>query len=311
MDFESFLYTYQKKEVEHFKNRVGPNPLVSICVQTYLHENFIEECLNNILCQQTTFDFEILLGEDCSNDKTRQICISYAEKYPEKIRLFLHRPENKISVNGALTGNFNFFYNFFSARGRYIAVCEGDDFWGDPLKLQKQFDFMENYPSYSICYHGFKIVDEHSKVIESKKAFSIKKDLTATELMHPISHPGTLTIFFRNALEKVPEEAVKVVTLDIFIYSLLGQHGNGKYLSEIKPAFYRTHSSGMWSAIDLDKKLTLKIISYKMISSYYRRIGLNKSSRFFDKIIFKTKGYLIYWHLKNFRFKKIIPLLKD
>ena len=122
-------------------------PLVSICVQTYQHAPYIAECLEGLLKQKTTFPYEIILGEDESNDGTRDICKAYAKKYPEIIRLFLRRREDVIYINGNATGRYNFIQNLRTARGKYIALCEGDDYWTDPLKLQKQVIFLENiYP---------------------------------------------------------------------------------------------------------------------------------------------------------------------
>ena len=153
MNFQEFLDKYQVVPVEHYVNKVVDNPVVSICVMTYQHVNFIKECLDGILMQETNFDFEVLLGEDASTDGTREICIEYAEKYPNKIKLFLHRRENNISIGGSPTGRFNFFYNLFSANGKYIALCEGDDYWTDPKKLQKQMDFLEENIEYGLI-HG-------------------------------------------------------------------------------------------------------------------------------------------------------------
>lgn len=110
--------------------------------------------------QKTDFPFEILLGEDASTDGTREICIEYANKYPDRIRLFLPDRRNNIAVLGKATGRFNILYNVFSARGRYIALCEGDDYWTDPLKLQKQFLFIRNDKSIAMCAHDVEIVYE-------------------------------------------------------------------------------------------------------------------------------------------------------
>src|SRR5690606_4409195 len=115
------------------------NPVVSVCVQTYQHAPYIRECLDSILMQKTDFPFEILLGEDESSDGTREICIEYAEKFPDKIKLFLHRRENNIQIFGYPTGRFNFLTNLYSSNGKYIAICEGDDYWTDSDKLQKQY----------------------------------------------------------------------------------------------------------------------------------------------------------------------------
>ena len=111
MTFEEFNDKYQKVPVEEYPNSVSTKPTVSVCVQTYQHTHFIRDCLEGILMQETDFPFEILLGEDASTDGTREICIEYADKYPDKIRLFLHHRENNISIGGSPTGRFNFMFN--------------------------------------------------------------------------------------------------------------------------------------------------------------------------------------------------------
>lgn len=298
MNFQEFKTLYQFQEVKEYPNTISRYPKVTVCVQTYNHELFISKCLESILEQETDFSFEILISEDDSSDKTREICIAFADKYPNKIKLFLHDRKNNIQFEGEPTGNFPTIYNLFSAKGKYIAICEGDDFWGDPLKLQKQFDFMEAKPSYSICYHDFKIVNKGGEIIKSDKAFSFKKDLEARELMHPVFHPATLTIFFRNKLKELPEEIMKVITIDAFIYILLGHFGRGKFLNSIEPAFYRIHANGIWSARKLDKKLLAKIETYKAISRFYLKKGKTESSLLFLKKIIKLKLYLIYLSFK-------------
>src|SRR5699024_4437306 len=98
MDFEDFKSSYQKFPVEHYPNSAPYNPMVSVCVQTYQHGYYINECLDGIVMQETDFSYEILLGDDGSTDGTRESCVEYAEKYPDKIRLFLHNRENNIKV---------------------------------------------------------------------------------------------------------------------------------------------------------------------------------------------------------------------
>jgi len=163
MNFEEFKEKYQKVPVDLFPNVVTVNPFVSVCVQTYQHVAYIKDCLEGILMQQTNFPFEILLGEDQSTDRTREICTEYAKKYPDKIRLFLHHRENNIKIKGRPTGRFNFLYNLFCARGKYIAMCEGDDYWTDPLKLQKQVDNMETNSDVNICSHRSVKIDDKLK----------------------------------------------------------------------------------------------------------------------------------------------------
>lgn len=164
MTFEEFKKKYEKVPVERYPNAVSDKPLVSVCVQTYNHAVYIRQCLDGILMQQTDFDFEILLGEDDSADGTRKICIEYADKYPDKIRLFLHRRENNIRIGGGPTGRFNFLYNVFSSTCKYLALCEGDDYWTDPLKLQKQVNILENDCSLAGCFHDVKVLKRRGTV---------------------------------------------------------------------------------------------------------------------------------------------------
>ena len=116
MDIEEFKDKYEHKKVKEYTNSVVKNPLVSVCIQTYQHENYIKECLDGIITQKTDFQFEVLLGEDASDDSTRAICISYAKSYPNKLRLFLHHRENNISIGNRSSGRFNFIYNLHNAK---------------------------------------------------------------------------------------------------------------------------------------------------------------------------------------------------
>ena len=130
-------------------------PLVSICCITYNHASFIRKCLDGFLMQQTTFPIEILIHDDCSTDGTTEIIREYEAKYPDLI-FPLYEEENQYQQGKAAEIDF---YNYRRARGKYIAYCEGDDYWTDPLKLQKQVDFMEANPEYSVCFHDFQVYD--------------------------------------------------------------------------------------------------------------------------------------------------------
>lgn len=126
----------------------SPNILVSIVCITYNHEPYLRKALDGFLMQETDFSVEIILAEDCSTDGTRTICEEYAAKYPDKIN-YIFRDHN-------VGYNENEFEAMCAAKGKYIAYCEGDDYWTDPLKLQKQVDFLESHPEYSVCWHRCK-----------------------------------------------------------------------------------------------------------------------------------------------------------
>ena len=142
LDFEAFKERYEKVPVEEYPNNVReavPTPVVSVHLLTYNHADYIREAIESVLMQEVDFPMEIVLGDDDSSDGTREICIEYAEQYPDLIRLQLHHRDNNIHLHGRPTHLFQYWYNTLSARGRYIAVLSGDDYWTDKTKLKKQY----------------------------------------------------------------------------------------------------------------------------------------------------------------------------
>ena len=313
MDFHDFKSRYEITPVIEFPHKINNDVQVSVCVQAYNHEKFIRECLESILSQKTDFPFEVLISEDHSKDKTREICLEFAEKYPTRIRLFLHSRANNIKVLKIPTGNFTSLYNFFKAEGKYIALCEGDDLWCDDFKLQKQFDFMESNPQYSVCYHNYRILKSDGQILElSPEANPLKADLTKKVLVNSFVHPAPLTIFFKNILHKdIPKEIVDVTAMDVFLCSLLGQIGPGKFLEEIKPSLYRIHNGGLWSAMAIEPKLFSKINTYRQLSHYYTRLGSNEIAAIFERKIRKIKLYLIFIKIKKFRWNNFFRIFKS
>ena len=120
------------------------NSLVSICCITYNHASSIGRALTSFLMQKTDFAYEIIVAEDCSTDETAEICRSFVERHPDSVRLITS--DNNV---GAVKNEVR---AIDAAQGKYIAFCEGDDYWIDPYKLQKQVDFMESHPDYSVCF---------------------------------------------------------------------------------------------------------------------------------------------------------------
>lgn len=145
------------------ENKFVKNPLVSVGVFTYNQEQYIEHCLDSILSQNTTFEYEIIIGEDCGTDKTRSICIDYQKRFPEKIKLLLH-DEN----HGMLT---NFSEVCKLMRGKYMADMDGDDYWVDELKLQKQVDYMEAHPEYGVCFTAGYVLTPDGELKDHPKAY--------------------------------------------------------------------------------------------------------------------------------------------
>ena len=129
-------------------------PLVSVSVITYNHEKYIRQCLDGILMQNVNFPYEVLVHDDASPDGTADIIREYEAKYPDIIKP-IYQTENQYSQGRPVSK-----LNYDRARGKYLAFCEGDDYWTDPGKLQKQVDFLEAHPEYIACVHRVKVIDE-------------------------------------------------------------------------------------------------------------------------------------------------------
>ncbi|REE83096.1 glycosyltransferase involved in cell wall biosynthesis [Lutibacter oceani] len=301
MNLEEFKLKYQKQPVIEYSNSVSDTPLVSVCVQTYQHVNYIKECLEGILMQKTSFPFEILLGEDASTDGTREVCLEYAKKYPDKIKLFLHHRENNIKINGSATGRFNLLNNLYSANGNYIALCEGDDYWTDPLKLQKQVDFLEKNEDYVICGHDRRIVDEFNNVIIETGVRNLNKQGLLT-----------LTVVFRNHLfdNIFFNTFIKVANGDSFLFLYFEQFGK-TILLNFKGANYRIHSGGIWSSTNRIERYEMGINTYTHIVNYFM---ITKNIPLLKKAYYNLANIEIdygYYLMENSFYKKaFIQFLK-
>ena len=213
--------------------------------------------------QKTNFNFEILLGEDDSSDSTREICIQYAKQNPDKIRLFLHSRENNIKIDGKPTGRFNFLNNLKESKGKYIALCEGDDYWTDPYKLQKQVDFLEANPDYSICFHKVKLLKGDKlfsdNVIEERYENIKKFPATVFDLLKHGNFIHTATVIFRNNIRQFPLEFAYSPVGDYFLHIINAQNGYIHRLDEVM-AIYR-EGVGIYSTLSPYNMIN-KIIQY-------------------------------------------------
>lgn len=172
-------------------SRENKNPIVSVCCMAYNHASFIRKCLDGFLMQEPPTGvsadelwYEILIHDDCSTDGTDDIIREYAEKYPDKI-FPLFETENQYSKGKVIDA-----YNYDRAKGRYIAVCEGDDYWTDPYKLQKQVDWMDAHYEYSVCFHRVKSYNIYTEVYKDDICGMILKDKDGVDI--------TLDVFFSN-----------------------------------------------------------------------------------------------------------------
>lgn len=265
---------FKKKHQSNHRNKMSNHsplaPLVSVCVQTYNHERYIEACLEGILMQQTTFPFEIILGEDESSDGTREICKAYAQKHPDKIKLFLRSRKDVIFINGRPTGRYNFIENLKASTGKYIALCEGDDYWTDPLKLQKQIEFLEPNRDYVGVFHNTGFIDERKEGTEiipwrtfAREIFEAKDTIRHLSLFHTSSY------CFRNMeYDYSLLNNSNIISGDMLLLGIISKYGKFKLLNEIM-SVYRKNQGGITSGESLRNYHKSRIVLNKTLNAYF------------------------------------------
>jgi glycosyltransferase involved in cell wall biosynthesis len=222
------------------------NPLVSIACVTYNHENFIRQALDGFIMQKTDFPFEVLINDDASTDNTAEIIREYEKKFPEIIKA-TYQTENQFSKGVSVSENFL----FPKIKGKYVAFCEGDDYWTDPFKLHKQVAFLESHPECSICFHPVKVVYsndlEESKIYPTSKIRFYKTILSLNDLVqHNFIQTNSVMYRWRfnnkKSLDILPHN---ILPRDYYIHLLHAEKGYIGYIDEIM-GVYRRHSGGLW-----------------------------------------------------------------
>jgi glycosyltransferase involved in cell wall biosynthesis len=216
-----------------------PAPLVSILIPTFNHEPFLAQALESALAQITSFPVEILVGNDASTDDTGRILDAFATRFPDRIRAF-HAPVN-------VGGHANFSQLYAAARGQYIALLEGDDYWTDPAKLQLQVDHLATHPACSLCFHQVEIRDE---IGTSPVTLSNPSDplITGLSRITRFNYIHTASVVFRNHLiPGLPPWVYHLPLGDWPLFILLAEHGE-LHLIRKPMAAYRVQSSSVWAS---------------------------------------------------------------
>lgn len=208
---------------------------LSICCITYNQEKYIGQTLEGMLFQQTDFDVEIIIGEDHSTDDTKKIIQEYQQKYPGKIRLMPH--ETNLGVRK------NFAQTLLAATGEYVAICEGDDYWTDPLKLQKQVDYLDAHPKTDLCFHNCAIRNEDTGA-EAPSNKAGQPVLTNVYDLINDWYIMTCSMVYRKNFDKLPEWFTSVFNTDYALQMLITKDGGEiGYLPDTM-AVYRKHDVG-------------------------------------------------------------------
>jgi len=233
-----------------------PPPTVSVFVMVYNHEKFLHECLEGILMQQCNFPFNIVVGEDCSSDRSREILLDYEKKYPGKFKLLLHDKNIGAAANQNAV--------LAACEGKYIALCEGDDYWTDPMKLQKQVDFLQENEEYSLVYTDVHKVKSTNDII-CRNFLSINefKSLNSYDdflLVAPFRAPCTWLFKAADIAGFDILHKSSVPLMDLSLLLLLSKEKKTFFLPEVT-AHYRvlnnsaSHFSSPIAQLEFNKKI--------------------------------------------------------
>lgn len=313
---------------------------VSVVILTFNQAAFIGKTIESALNQTTNFDYEILVGDDFSTDGARDIILDYQNRYPGKVKAVLH------SKNLGQNGLFNTIETLKLADGKYIAPLDGDDYWTDVTKLQKQVDFMDSHPDYSACFHNALITfEDGSPSVEvnppNQKAKIEMEDLIGED---EIWFMATSAVMFKNHLMYYPEWFLKSTSGDIPRYVILAKNGPIGYVPGVM-SVYRKNKGGasfkdhyrdvrflrnrimMYKGINeetnhqFDKSLRKNIARYyrmlldakQMSRSYFRKAGLAANYLFLKGADLGeckevTRDYILpKWLMSAYSFVALLP----
>ncbi len=257
---------YQKTEqeiIQNWKHDID-KPVVGICCATFNHENFISKALDSFLMQETDFPFEVLINDDCSTDNTAKIIIEYEKKYPNIIKP-IYQKENQYSKGIKI----NSVFNFPRAKGNYIALCEGDDYWTDKNKLQIQIDEMEKYPDIDLSFHyASELID--NKIGKTISKHSNKNHIVSTSEVifgGGFFMPTASLIIKKSTIENLPDWFYKDAPVTDVIYQIFGSLNGSLYINK-NMSIYRRGESGSWS--QMNKSIEKRISHMKKTNTVHK-----------------------------------------
>ena len=271
--------------------------MVSICCITYNHEKYIAEAIESFLMQKTDFRFEILIHDDASTDNTAKIIREYEKKYPDIIKS-IYQVKNQYSQGKKISSN-----NYDRSKGKYTAICEGDDYWTDPYKLQKQFNYMEKNPTCGLCFHTVEKIDAFSeKIVGEISPYKEDRIVNVEEIiLGGGGFLGTNSIFCRSELLKKLPKFYMISPVGDYPLQILTSYNDYAYFMKESMSIYRVNVKGSWTLrnINRDTEETRR----KEGNTYTKLIDMllefnNYSNKKYEDIVLKK--------VKEFEFEKLL-----
>ncbi|MCI8948468.1 MAG: glycosyltransferase family 2 protein [Lachnospiraceae bacterium] len=283
------------------REKASDEILVSISCITFNHETYIARALDSFLMQKTNFNFEILVYDDASTDRTQEIIREYEAKYPDRIKPY-YQKENQYSQ-----GKYNVegFFNYPRAKGTYIAMCDGDDYWTDPNKLQLQVDYMEAHPECAMCLHSAKI-ETQEKAIQSLEIRPYRKNrlILPGEVIDKASNYPTASLLFRTEYTRDLKDYYYVSPVgDIPIQLHMAAKGTVYYMDR-KMSVYQQGVSVSWSALMKQGNYKQNLIDHHNAMKIMYRGFSKETGGIYDGAIqraLRRMDFLTYLNVKEYK----------
>ncbi|UYZ57362.1 glycosyltransferase family 2 protein [Hymenobacter latericus] len=276
-------------------------PLVSVWLITYNHEKYIRQAIEGVLMQQTNFAVQLVIGEDCSTDGTRAIVQEYKAQYPDRITLYL--PERNMGMVPILRPTYAL------CTGKYVAMLDGDDYWTDPLKLQKQIDLMESDPNCHVSFHAIQIYDQSTQEYGAPADPWWSSVATALHL-HDLIYLGnpifTLSAIFRRPEGELPSYYFESPFPDLAMYYwVLAEGGTANFLPDVM-GIYRIHTNGCFSSLSWLQKRRQSLEFFEKIRAhlplrYHEQIEAERQVVLRDLFVAACKQKDVVWSLRYMR----------
>ena len=284
---------------------MNQKPRVSVVMITYGHENYIRQAIEGVLVQNCDFEVELIVANDCSPDNTDYIINDIIQNHPQGKWITYHKHPKNLGMMP------NFIFALQQAQGEYIALCEGDDYWTDPYKLQKQVDFLEANEEYVLAFHPVQILKPNGELVQDFIT-KVPEDYETQETLARLgNYIHTPSVVFRNVIKEFPPEFSLSPIGDYFLYMLLSEHGKLKCLEE-EMAVYR-YGVGILSnneeilklkkwidclvlIVSITKNTKIKNILFERygtaINHLYKSALLRKNKSIMERLLLKMKTFL-------------------
>lgn len=264
-------------------------PKLSICMIAYNVGKYIGEAIEGVLKQKADFAIELVISNDSSSDNTEEVVLKYIKEHPNGNWIKYKRQEKNLG------STLNYLWVLENCSGEYIALCDGDDFWTDASKVQKQVDFLEAHHEFIGSFHNRHKCSPEGKVLSNSIQEKEKRNWSFDGLISAMPEIPSASVVFRKPSNfKLPKEFEKVVINgDTFLWAYVLQFGEFHFDASVGPSVYRIHSQGLWSSKSSYRKSKLSLNTYKLLDAAFPGKGTIKSQ------IFNIRFHLFYYAFKE------------